>query len=676
MLGWRPAPKACTPRQERPVIEAVLSQGRIALAIATFAVGIAASWLTKTPFGLLAPVAALFLFARGRAVLLLHAASTIGSAGSLFAAASYAGVAHDLAVAWAAFFAVALSIGAIIATRASASPSTKAVPAPIHSTTREQSPSYPALGPAPTEKVAPRNSPKVSIAARDDKDTAARMVAASFWGGTPFHMRYWRHRPDGRYHWTEIRTEPLSEPDGTQQWTGVSADIDDPKPAPPQPTKTASNPPNDDDAVRSARVIESLFGNGWAFDAAGRWIYLHPFAQNSLGVTPDDLNASLQEGHTAWKRLLHPDDYDRVAAAWRHCLQTGDHFNVEFRFRRATGVYVWARTAARPARDTQGRITGWFGIALDVDVYKRTVAALRDRERELSHLVDMVPSHIWRLAPDGEPIFFNKRMVDFLGLGVTNTDKPGMSRLQAFIESAVHPDDAAQLRDTLNHCLVTGDSFDMRYRLRRVDGVYRWMSSRAEPMRDESGRIVQWYGLSHDIDDQMHAEEALRQSERQLQQLVDAVPAMIWCTTRDGTPTYRNKRHNHATGVTLEDLTAPDGSSFPLAIIAHPDDRAAAQQVRARAFETGSTYVVRYRQMRRDGTYRWTESRAEPLRDESGEILQWYGVSVDIDDLVNAQEALRESERCFSSLSTLPANLRRAEGEPSYLNRRLAEYVG
>ena len=195
---------------------------------------------------------------------------------------------------------------------------------------------------------------------------------------------------------------------------------------------------------------------------------------------------------------------------------------------------------------------------------------MRDRERELSQLVDMVPSHLWRLTPDGEPIFFNKRMVDFLGLDVADTDKPGMSRLEALIET-VHPDDAAEFRDALSHCLATGESFAMRYRLRRADGVYRWMSSRAEPMRDQDGRIVQWYGLCHDIDDQMHAEEALRRSERQLQQLIDAVPALIWCTTPEGIPCYLNKRVTDVTGVTLKDMIAPDGSRS-LTVI-HPDDR-------------------------------------------------------------------------------------------------------
>ena len=65
--------------------------------------------------------------------------------------------------------------------------------------------------------------------------------------------------------------------------------------------------------------------------------------------------------------------------------------------------------------NSYGRV-GAPEASIDADVYNRTVTALRDRERELSQLVDMVPSHLWRLSADGEPTFFNKRMVDFLGL--------------------------------------------------------------------------------------------------------------------------------------------------------------------------------------------------------------------------------------------------------------------
>jgi PAS domain S-box-containing protein len=144
------------------------------------------------------------------------------------------------------------------------------------------------------------------------------------------------------------------------------------------------------------------------------------------------------------------------------------------------------------------------------------------RERELSQLVDMVPSHLWRLTPDGEPIFFNKRMVDFLGLDVADTGKPGMSRLEAVIETVVHPDDAAQFSDALRRCLVTGEGFAMRYRLRRADGVYRWMLSRAESMRNRDGKIVQWYGICLDIEDEIRTQNALRGAQDKLARATQA----------------------------------------------------------------------------------------------------------------------------------------------------------
>lgn len=647
----------------------VVPSRKPALLIAS-AAGIAVSLLTGTMCGFLVPVAALFLCVRDRGVLLLNLALAIAGTGTLLFAYAYAGA--IITLSWPAFFAVALCMGAIVTSGASASRDAGMAGLASLSPPHQGAPRPAAARATFDETTAADVVSSLNLIHPEDRLAAAHAAARAFWTGVPQVTRHRRLQSDGTYRWTETRSEPGYV---------VSVDINDLVTEREAPQTTASSllVETEPEPMRSARVIESLFGNGWAFDAGGRWIYLHPFAQNSLGVTPDDLNASLEEGDTAWKKLLHPDDYDRIDAAWRHCLQTGDHFNVEFRFRRVNGEYVWARAAARPTRDEQGRITGWFGIALDVDVYKRTVAALRDRERELSHLVDMVPSHIWRLAPDGEPIFFNKRMVDFLGLDAPSADKPNVTKLGGFIESAVHPDDAAPVRKALSNCLITGESFDLRYRLRRADGVYRWMSGRAEPMRDEAGRIVQWYGLCHDIDDQMHADEALRKSERQLQQLVDAVPASIWCTERDGTPIYRNKRHANTTGASLKDFSVTGGYASPLAAMAHPDDRAAAEQVRANAFESGSSYVVRYRQIRSDGTYRWTESRAEPLRDESGEVLRWYGVSVDVHDLVTAQEALQRSEQELSQLvNLLPVHIRRLspEGETMFFNKRLVDFIG
>jgi PAS domain S-box-containing protein len=120
---------------------------------------------------------------------------------------------------------------------------------------------------------------------------------------------------------------------------------------------------------------------------------------------------------------------------------------------------------------------------------QQALVSLREREQELSQLVDMVPVHIRRMTPEGEPIFFNKRLLDFFGLDDLNAfDKPGGSRLSTIIQSLVHPEDAAALLATARHSFATGEAFAMKYRMKRADGAYRWVDGRGEPLRDQRGR--------------------------------------------------------------------------------------------------------------------------------------------------------------------------------------------
>jgi PAS domain S-box-containing protein len=190
---------------------------------------------------------------------------------------------------------------------------------------------------------------------------------------------------------------------------------------------------------------------------------------------------------------------------------------MKWRMRRADGIYRWMAASAEALRDQDGRIAQWYGLCHDIDDQMHAEEALRDRERELSLLVDMVPSHLWRVTPEGETTFLNKHMADFLGVDASHTFE-----LDAVMATIFHPDDTAEVNEEFGRCLATGECFSMKYRLRRHDGAYRWMSGRAEPLRDDGGRIVQWFGLCHDIDDQMHAEEALRRTADRLAQATQA----------------------------------------------------------------------------------------------------------------------------------------------------------
>ena len=112
----------------------------------------------------------------------------------------------------------------------------------------------------------------------------------------------------------------------------------------------------DTEAARALKIIEGLPCFAWSADPDGRFTYVTPNTLAYLGDGRDDLNGPEGEDEFGWRRFVHPDDYDQVAARWRHCLRTGDHYDSEHRLRGADGVYRWFRNSGRPARDGEGRI--------------------------------------------------------------------------------------------------------------------------------------------------------------------------------------------------------------------------------------------------------------------------------------------------------------------------------
>jgi PAS domain-containing protein len=153
------------------------------------------------------------------------------------------------------------------------------------------------------------------------------------------------------------------------------------------------SPDTEAEAERAVAILESLIGSAWVTDPDGKLTYVTSFSAPNLDLTLDQLNATVDKGETAWKPKTHPDDYEGLAVAWRHALNTGDPFLYENRCQVVNG-YVWGRSAACPIRDRRGRITGWYGTSITTGVYRKDEEALRDRERELSQLVDMVRT-IW-----------------------------------------------------------------------------------------------------------------------------------------------------------------------------------------------------------------------------------------------------------------------------------------
>jgi formate hydrogenlyase transcriptional activator len=249
----------------------------------------------------------------------------------------------------------------------------------------------------------------------------------------------------------------------------------------------------------------------------------------------------------------------------------------------------------------------------------------------LRTMIDQMPTLAWSCRPDGSAEFVNQRWVDYTGLSMEEAVGWGW-------QATIHPEDLGKSMETWLRIVASEEPGEEEARLRRFDGEYRWFLFRAVPVRDERGKVIRWYGTSFDIEDRKQAEEKLRQDERELRRITDAIAEPIGVLAPDGSTLYANQMMLDYAGLSLEDIKADDLA----AEILHPDDLERTRDERQRGLSRGEPFQVEQRVRRKDGQYRWFLSRFNPLRDDEGRIIRWYATGIDIEDRKQAEERVQK----------------------------------
>ena len=245
-------------------------------------------------------------------------------------------------------------------------------------------------------------------------------------------------------------------------------------------------------------------------------------------------------------------------------------------------------------------------------------------------ILDALPAIAWCKLPDGSNEFVNQRWQDYTGIPEDEARGLGW-------QAAVHPDDLPKLTEKWAEIVASGKGGEFEGRLRRRDGVFRWFLARFEPVRDNAGEIVRWYGTSTDIDALKQAEAKLREDERALRRITDAIPQTIVVQDPDGIPVYANQAVLDYTGLTMADILTSDFRSR----IFHPADLKRVREQRQAALARGLPFEIEQRALRKDGQYRWFLIRYNPFRDEQGRLVSWYATGMDLDDRKRAEDRTR-----------------------------------
>src|SRR5712672_732802 len=267
--------------------------------------------------------------------------------------------------------------------------------------------------------------------------------------------------------------------------------------------------------------------------------------------------------------------------------------------------------------------------------HRRAEEALRESEYKLRQIIDTVPSLVWAVEPDGENSYANRRILDYIGAPYEDFKNSGWQRF-------VQPDDLPETLKAFQHAIETETSYETVHRVRRADGEFRWHHTRGEPMRDLEGRIIQWYGLTIDVDEAKKAEERLRRSEAYLaeaQRISHTGSYAFSLVTRRllywSEECYRIWGFDPMQGL-------PDPKIAAQRI--HPDDRERVDNEAQEARRQKTAVTIEFRIVLPDGTVKYLECDEHHLFSERGELVETMGTNVDVTERKRAEEALRRGE--------------------------------
>jgi PAS domain S-box-containing protein len=383
-------------------------------------------------------------------------------------------------------------------------------------------------------------------------------------------------------------------------------------------------------------VIETIPALAWTARPDGFRTFVSRRWVEYTGLSAEDAAGS------GWMAAVHPEDRQSYSEKWRASLETGKPLEFEGRLRRAAdGEYRWFLARGVPLRDKHGKVLRWYGVVTDIEDRKRAEETLLENEGRFRTFVDHVADAI--LVEDEQGIILDVNRQACEGLGYTRQEMVGMPPSASF---CLNPDREVTEMESLAQRRAAGETVLDRHWHRRKDGTVFPVEVHTRLFSYGGRRFL--LKAVRDISESLRAEEAVRQSEKQLRDAIDTIPAFVWSASQDGSIDFINRRMLEFSGSSFE---AALGFGWHAAI--HPEDRDHYIEVQRAAVASGQAFDVEARLRRADGQYRWLLFRSVPLCDETGTVVKRYGVSTDIDDRKRAEEALKRSEAYLAETQRL-----------------------
>ncbi|MGB3199950.1 MAG: PAS domain-containing protein, partial [Nodosilinea sp.] len=279
-----------------------------------------------------------------------------------------------------------------------------------------------------------------------------------------------------------------------------------------------------------------------------------------------------------------PEWRDRIHTVVTACVQAGTPFDEELQIITAKGRRIWVRAVGEAVRNPTGQIVRIQGAFQNIDAQKQVEQALVLSQRRFRQLADALPQIVFTAEPDGTVDYANQTYYRYRGTAATAIDLRAGDWVQG-----LHPDDVDLCLQKAREAVMEDTAFQLEYRIRRGDGDYRWHLVTAQPIYDEAGHRIKWYGSALDIHDRRLAEAAAQSLADRLNLTLESISDGFFILDRNWQFTFLNREAERLLQRSRSELLGQEvWQEFPEAV------ESQSYQAYHQAMETGLSTTLKF----------------------------------------------------------------------------------
>jgi diguanylate cyclase (GGDEF)-like protein/PAS domain S-box-containing protein len=387
--------------------------------------------------------------------------------------------------------------------------------------------------------------------------------------------------------------------------------------------------------VKYSTLVEAVGEGYFEVDLAGNLTsFSDAFALN-IGYSKEELLG------VNYRAFTLPEYVKDVYHTFNQVFRTGEPAtNGLYNYARKDGSIAFGEYSVFLKRDHEGNIVGFRGLSRDVTERKRMEEALRQSEEKYRTMLDEMDEGYFETDLAGNFTLVNEANIRHLGYSREEL-------LGANYRLYTAKEDIEPVYKAFNKVYRTGKpERGILFKVIRKDGTTGFNETSALPLRNQQGEIIGFRGLARDITEHKQMEEALRRSEERYRTIMDEMDESYFETDLDGNYTFINDAIARTTGYSKEEFLKMDFRPWT-----HKDDQETVYKAFNSVYRTGQPVRnLLYRTVRKDGTMRFAETSAFPLRNQQGEIIAFRGIGRDVTERKRMEEALRQSEERYRTV--------------------------